>query len=155
MQLYFRAPDSTLEYLDDEGALRWELPIKALVMIAEYTTANGPMVDDYFLIFVALEAGQLFFAPCSFYIDGRDEVLAALRERLHSPVELGLLASTDWKSRVVWPAAMAGKEYYTTTEVVPQKFSQKLKKTLFGTDYEYAISKTVQEYLDAQLANRK
>ncbi len=154
MELLLRTTDSALECVDDMGTLRWTLPIEALVLIAEYTTAEGPMVDDYFLIFVTVETGKFFFATCSFYANSRDEVLATLQKQLQSSFALDLSASTDWKSRVVWPSEIAGKEYFTVTEVIPQKLSQKVKKALLGPDGEYAISRTVREYLQSLLTSR-
>jgi hypothetical protein len=57
---------------------------------------------------VSVEESQLYFSTCSFYADGREEILANVGERLGSPIELRLANSTDWKSRVLWPPELAG-----------------------------------------------
>jgi len=44
-------------------------------------TNEGPDVDDYFLVFVTVEDGKLYFSNCPFYSSGRDEALSILRER--------------------------------------------------------------------------
>ncbi len=146
-----RIKESNLECSDTAGALRWTLPIKSIVLIAEYTTNEGPQMDDYSLVFVTAEEEKLYFSTCSFYSDGRDEALSALQQRLGSPIQLELQGSTEWRSRVVWPAKMAGIEYFTFTEMPAATLAQKLKKRLLGPTQEYGISKAVREYLDEQL----
>lgn len=149
--LVLRIRESNLECLHTQGSLRWFLPIDSIVLIAEYTTDEGPYVDDYFLVFVTLEHATLYFSTCSFYATGRDEVLATLQERLASPVQLELTASAEWKSRVVWPDKMAGKDYFVFNAVPSQTFTEKIKKRLLGETYEYSISNEVQEYLKVRL----
>jgi hypothetical protein len=144
---------SDLECLDISGKLLWTLTIDSIVLIAEYTTNEGPHVDDYFLVFVTAEENKLFFSTCSFYVDGRDEALSILQMRLGSSIQLGLQGSTEWRSRVAWPARMAGSEYFTFAEIPPKTLLEKVKKRLLGPTQEYAISKPVRDYLEEQLRN--
>lgn len=130
---------SDLECLDISGKLLWALTIEAIVLIAEYTTNEGPQMDDYFLVFVSAEENKLFFSTCSFYVDGRDEALSVLQERLGSSISLGLQGSTEWRSRVAWPIKMAGSEYFAFTEVPAKTLTEKLKKRLLGATQEYSI----------------
>lgn len=153
MRLRLRVDGSSLECNDGSGSTRWTLPIETLVLISEYTTNEGPSIDDYFLVFVTVEEGQFYFSTCSFYADGRDEVVSTLGERLGSPIELGLANSTDWKSRVLWPPELAGKEYFTFKEVPAETFREKAKEWLVGPTLEYSISGVVRDYLHRQLAN--
>ena len=153
-QNVLRVNESNLESSDPAGTQRWVLPIGSIVLIAEYTTNEGPHIDDYFLVFVTTEDNKLYFSTCSFYSDGRDEALSGLQERLASPVQLGLQGSTEWRSRVVWPLIMAGSQYFTFTEVPAETLAQKLKKQLLGPTQECAISRAVREYLDEQSRSR-
>lgn len=151
MKPLLRIKGSSLECVDDSGKISWSLQIEGIVLISEYTTNEGPQVDDWFLVFVTAESGKAYFATCSLYADGRDDVLASLQERLGSSIELGLTGSTDWKSRVLWPPEITGNEYFTFTAVPTEMFREKAKKWLLGPSYEYAISKTVRDYLQRQL----
>src|SRR5438477_5813616 len=98
-----RVRESDLECLDAKGTQSWTLPINSILLIAEYTTNEGPTIDDYFIVFVTAESNRLFFSSCSFYVDGRDDALSVLQARLGSPIQLGLQGSTEWRSRVAWP----------------------------------------------------
>src|SRR5215510_9545356 len=132
--------NSNLECLDAKGQLCWSLPVESLVLISEYTTDEGPYIDDYFLVFVTVEDGSLYFSTCSFYSDGVDETFSILRERLGSPIQLGLVDSTEWRSRVVWPVKIADSEYFTFMAVTADTLTEKLRKKLLGPTYEYKIS---------------
>jgi len=155
MKLRLRVDGSSLKCNNDSGTTRWSPQIETIVLISEYTTNEGPQLDDYFLVFVTVEDGQLYFSTCSFYADGRDEVVASLGERLGSSIELGLANSTDWKSRVLWPPELAGTEYFTFKEVQAETLSEKARKGLLGPALEYSISRTVRDYLHRRLANEQ
>jgi hypothetical protein len=70
-----------LEYLSSENALLWSTSTKDVVLLAEYTTSEGPYLEDYFLVFVTVENGKRYFATASFYSNGRDEVIKQLAEQ--------------------------------------------------------------------------
>src|SRR5882672_9311867 len=76
----------------------WQLPINRITAIGEATTPNGPIVDDYWLCFVAGRDGTWYEA--SFYTSGREDVLQALSKRLGTSLALGLCNSTEYRSRV-------------------------------------------------------
>src|SRR5262249_45979385 len=139
MKLRLRVDGSSLEYNDDSGTAGWSLLIETIVLMSEYTTNEGPQLDDYFLVFVTVEEGKLYFSTCSFYADGRDEVVASLGERLGSPIQLGLANSTNWKSRVLWPPELAGSEYFTFKEIQTETLPEKARKWLLGPTHEYSI----------------
>jgi len=151
--LTLRIRGAELEY-SNAGAICWTLPIDSIVLIAEYTTNEGPHLDDYFLVFVTVEHCALYFATCSFYAEGRDDVLSTLREHLASPFQLELTGSTDWESRVVWPDKVAGKEYFSFRALPPKTLTEKIEKKLLGESFEYSISHEIQEYLKEQLISR-
>jgi len=144
--------ESNLEYLDTAGILRWSLPISCIVLVAEYTTNEGPYADDYFLVFVTVEDGKLYFSTCSVYSGGAEEVLSSVQQHLGSPIQLELQGSTEWRSRVAWPVNMAGTEYFSFTELPAVTLSEKVKNKILGPTHEYAISKAVHEYLEDRLS---
>ena len=138
-----------MEYRSSESKLIWTAAAKDIVLMAEYTTNEGPYVDDYFLVFVTVENGTRYFATASFYSEGCDEVIKQLAEQWKTPIELGLANSTNWKSRVVWPSALAGQEYFEFVEIQPNTFMTKLRKAAFGPVYEYFPCQSVRAFLDS------
>jgi len=64
--------------------------VAAIVLIAEFTTNEGPYVDDYFLTFVTVENGKALYATCSFYAEGRDSALSEISHQVGCPIEVGL-----------------------------------------------------------------
>jgi len=146
-----RIRQSNLECLGTSANPLWTVTIDSIILIAEYTTNEGPHVDDYFLVFVTAEENKLFFSTCSFYVDGQDEALSDLQKLLGSSIQLSLQGSTEWRSQVVWPARIAGSEYFTFAEIPPKTLLERVKKSLLGPTQEYAISKPVRDYLEEQL----
>jgi hypothetical protein len=106
--------EESLSYRSAAGS--WSVNISDVRLIGEYTTANGPYIDDYFLVFVtALEGG---WHEASFYARGRDELLAALSKKLGAPIETGLSNSAHFKTRIIWPEEWRGQNML---EVVPSE----------------------------------
>jgi hypothetical protein len=143
--------DGVLEYTS-EGRGLWRIAVKDLVLMAEYTTNEGPWLDDYFFVFVATDTGTVRFATASYYARGCEEVLGFLALRYGAKIEPGLVNSTDWKSRVIWPADLAGQEYFDRREVEPATLFAKLRKMTFGPMFEYFPSHAVRDYLRSRLA---
>jgi hypothetical protein len=80
----------------------WRLPVSEIKIIGEYTDDQGPLVDDYFLVF--LTDSNLYEA--SIYAEGVDAFLQELRDRLGASLSLELGNSTSYRSRVIWPSDM-------------------------------------------------
>ena len=141
-----RLENSTLSYRNEQGQTRWELSVSDLVLIAEYTTNEGPWCDDYFLVFWTRENGQLFRSGCP--LTGNSsaafaEIGIALGDEFH----LGLLNSTEWKSRVVWPSELAGEDYFTFTKALTEKWLTSLWYRMTEVQ-EYRPSALVMDFLD-------
>jgi hypothetical protein len=132
---------------DVNGRRSWICPISKIVLIAEYTTNEGPWCDDYFLVFWTWEDDRLFRSQVSFYANGRDEVIAALSRHLTSELKLDLIGSTDWKSRVIWPPQLADHPYFTFSEVLPKNWRERVRGRLLGQVQEYFASDEVCGYL--------
>jgi hypothetical protein len=154
-QLVLSAEGTVLEHRSSGGQLLWDCPLDSLVLMAEYTTNEGPFVDDYFLVFVSNEKGKQYFATASFYSDGRDRLVEHLSQRWGMRVELGLSRSTEWKSRVLWPPEIAGNEYFSFREVHPNSQLEKLRRLAFGPVREYFPSKEVREFLNSRNAQHR
>lgn len=151
MESQLQVKDSALEYFGGNGRVFWSLPIPSIALIAEYTTNEGPQCDDYFLVFVTIEKDMFYFHTASFYADGRDEALAALKKLLGSTFDLELTGSIEWDSRVMWPQEIAGNKYFQFKPVRPETMLQKVKEKLLGPTLEYSIAKPIREFLQSRL----
>ncbi len=138
----------------DGNESQWALDVPSIVLIAEYTTNEGPYLDDYFVVFVAIEDGKAVFCRCTFYVEGRDHAMQLLHERFGIVATFGLCASTEWSSRVMWPIHLAEQDYFTFSEVRPSRISSKLYTAILGQQLEYTISEPVQDYVAKAIAGK-
>jgi hypothetical protein len=103
----------------------WELSLSDVIVIGEATNQNGP-ADDYFFCFAS---GPWMWHEASFYAQGRNEFLNALSRRLGVEMRLGLISSTDFASRVLWPPELAGKPMFKYVEVCA---TSRVSRRIFG-----------------------
>jgi hypothetical protein len=136
-----------LECKDATGNPVWQCPVPTIVLIAEYTTDQGPLFDDYFLVFWSWEDSKLFRSQVTCYANGRDAALAGLSRYLRSELKLGLADSTDWKSRIVWPPDLADVPYFTFVEEPPRNWRERLRRRIWGPTKTYFTSDDVCRYL--------
>ena len=101
----------------------WDLLVSDVRVIGEATNQNGPFTDDYFFCFAT---GPEMWREASFYAEGRDEFLRALRATLGTPLEVGLCHSADFASRVLWPPSLAGEPMFRFDDVPPKGLLGKL-----------------------------
>jgi hypothetical protein len=149
-QLKYSSDKSTVEYYFEQRLL-WQVAVDGVLMVAEYTTNEGPWGDDYFLLFVVADTDKLSVARASLYSDGIEEVLHDLRQRWAANIETRLHNSTEWKSRVVWPPELAGTEYFDFKEVEPQTIGSRLRALVLGPVYEYFPSPAVRQFLQSRV----
>jgi hypothetical protein len=82
----------------------WELDLETIAAVGEYTTPEGPFVEDYFLVFVA-HNGDWFQAGWG--SQGAEVALAELERHLGTRLRSRLANRTDLTSRVMWPQKIA------------------------------------------------
>jgi hypothetical protein len=117
-----------------KGETLWECEASDIICFAEYTDVNGPYADDYFFVFITRNSDQLFdLYTASFYSEGRDALLDYLGELWGFEVRLGLVDSTDWKSRVLYPQRLADQSFYEFREVRETEFLKRLKSWFVPT----------------------
>ena len=92
----------------------WQLALREIRVIGEYTNQNGPFAVDYFLAFVT--DPELIWLEASFYAEGREAFLEKLGARLGQVFQCSLCASTDFDSRVWWPVDLAGQPMFDFRE---------------------------------------
>ncbi len=139
--------------------LTWRTPLASILVIAEYTTNEGPYVDDYFVEFWSLEDGALLKASSSFYAAGIDDAFAGIAAKLKTDFTFGLTGSTEWASRVMWPLELVGHPYFEFRNIESVNWRETLSSKFFGPDQKYFLTKEVQAFLEKQrldnLKNRK
>ena len=122
----------------------WAIRLEDIRLIGEYTTANGPYMDDYFLVFItSLENG---WYEASFYADGFEKVLEQLTAFLGEPVDAGLCNSAEFKSRIIWPPECAGRELL---EVIPPSETSFFKRLFSCVESKIAPSKATRDVFQA------
>ncbi|WP_395740840.1 hypothetical protein [Prosthecobacter sp.] len=104
---------STLVYASpDYGS--WQILISEIAAFGEYTTENGPMIDDWFMVFVT---NDFNWVEASNYCSGCDGVRDQLAKHWGAEGLCGSLAlSTNFSSRAIWPVTIAGKPLFTFIE---------------------------------------
>jgi len=147
LPIRIKIEDETLKCGVESQSPIWELAISTLTLIAEHTTNEGPLYDDYFLHFWSHENGQTFCADVSLYVEGLHEAIEILSDKLGTKLEFGLCGSTEWDSRIMWPPELAGHPYFRFREVLPETLKDRLKRRLFGPVHEYFLTDEVQEFL--------
>lgn len=129
----------------------WSISISDIMLIAEYTTDEGPKADDYFLVFVTREQGEFYYSSVTMYAAGIGESLTALENWVNCSLELRLNSSRGWNSRVLWPPEFAGSAYFSYEEVVPEGFWERLRSRVKGNRIECRVADPIIEYLATQI----
>ena len=123
--------------------LAWELPISRLVAVGEYTNANGPLVDDYYFVFV--EVGGTCRQASFYAIDSMD-TLARLADVLKVELWPGLCSSAEWKTRVMWPEALRDQPLFELRDVAEELagLASRVRRRLVGPQQTVELSGAVQ-----------
>lgn len=132
-------------FINDQ--LTWRTPISSILLIAEYTTNEGPYVDDYFVEFWSLKDGYVLRARTSFYASGRDDAFARIAKELKANLTFGLTGSTEWASRIMWPPELEGHPYFDFRDVKLTNLREKTAQLFFGSGQEYFLAGEVQAFL--------
>jgi len=122
----------------------WRLPVSEIKIIGEHTNDQGPLVDDYFLVF--LTGSDLY--EVSIYAEGLEEFLVELSDSLGTKLSCELGNSTKYRSRVMWPPEIEGLpmfDYFKTPK--PEGLWAKLKHT-FIPDISRKLSSAVRQKLN-------
>ena len=98
------------------ACINWTIALSGVKLIGEYTTANGPHIDDYFIVFMT--SAENGWHEASFYAKGRDETLALISRNLGNPIEPALCNLTDYKTRIMWPPDIMDQPLMT---IIPKR----------------------------------
>lgn len=105
-----------------------EIAINEIKLIGEYTTAEGPVVDDWFIVFMTAkdEWNQI-----SEYAIGVEELLQQLSNIFNTSIVGTLFASTTWNTNIIWPPEVKGEKMWHVSQRQKTTLSDKLK-AFFG-----------------------
>lgn len=90
----------------------------SILVVGEYTTTDGPMLDDYFLVIITKDRRLL---ELSMSDPGANESLTSLSRALGVSIERGLANRTDFSSRVLFPVAFLDRPLFKKKEVASSK----------------------------------
>ncbi len=142
--------EGTIRLATEQGCVL-EFPVKDLQVLGEYTTSNGPELDDHFLVFMQ---GQEDWIEISFESGDCEALLSALGREVCANITPTLSNSTIEQSRVLWPESLKGKELFEFREVPQNGFVGWIKK-FFGIErLSKTISREVQDYFAGQAKER-
>lgn len=149
MMVYLGISDANVHCRSDSGHPGWAIRIGDIVLMAEYTTDQGP-ADDYFLVFVTREDGELFYSSVTLSATGINPVLEELEKHFGCSLELKLASVTKWASRVLWPPQLAGSEYLEAEEVPqPEGWRERLLRKVRSARPAYRVSHRILQVLSS------
>jgi hypothetical protein len=93
------------------GKVVWSIRVTELRLLGEWTTDHGPHCDDYFFAFISGRPALWHEAS----VDANPQIMEQLEKEMGQPLRLGLVASTTFKSRVVWPPELQGHDLFNYT----------------------------------------
>ena len=140
-RLLYRA--GAVRYLQARGD-GWQLASADIAVVGEYTTAEGPFVDDYFFAFVRVD-GVVFEA--SFYAAGGNATLDALGAALGGKITAGLCNSATWRSRVIWPQALENVPLFELRERADRSIWHRLQRVVGLGAMHAVLTDEVERYL--------
>lgn len=114
------------------------IPVDDIKLVGEYTTGNGPLIDDWFIVFMTSSTNWM---QISEYTPGMQEMLQELGQLLDAEIGCSLFSSTSWKTSIIWPPSIAEMEMWDVHTKEPETFWQKLKGTLgMGNDQTLVLT---------------
>lgn len=135
--------DGVLLY--ESGDNRFKVCLADITLLGEYTTPDGPAVDDYFLVLFTRDGAR---HDASLYADGREAALGVLSNYWRTPITLRLSASAVLASNILWPASHAGQALFEFRRQVAASFMGSVRERLGFVAIEQELSPAAQECLE-------
>lgn len=87
----------------------WSIELDNLKLIGEYTTELGYDFDNYFFLFGS--TNNVIYQVSSLFIN-HDIFWTELSKKINAEVGPTLFASTNWKSKIMFPKSLEGRELF-------------------------------------------
>jgi hypothetical protein len=107
--------------------------LSEVAIIGEFTTDNGPVIDDWFMVFVRRDGGEWFEA--SMYADGMRSFQESLSTALGSSIICGLASSADFASRIIWPVMLADRPLFNFSPISATGCLRRIKLSILPEVY--------------------
>ena len=137
-------PDAGRVYIENDK-LYWDvneqnllaIEIASIQVIGEYTTIHALHINEWFFVFV-LSSEETF--QVSAYATGMNDVLSDLCSRLQAELHPKLAQDKDFKSNVIYPPALAGKEMYELRVIESKTWLDRFRARLgFGNPVDLVL----------------
>ena len=123
----------------------WKFSLSELRLIGEWTTDQGPYVEDYFYGFVVGRPHCFYYAP----LGANTSIVTELSAAMGEPMTSALAGSTLNRSRIIWPRALEGCDLFVySPEARPPGVLSRLKDFVVPLIHSQ-LSDDVMQYLDA------
>ncbi|MBC6113148.1 hypothetical protein ACFOG5_19600 [Pedobacter fastidiosus] len=116
------------------------IPVEEIKAIGEFTTAEGPFLDDWFITLITKNRCY----DISMNINGIDDLLINLEMVFRIKLSCQLTNSTSWKTRIMYPEKLEEKELYIN---VREKSKSFLKRIFGHTDVIKKLSPEILPFL--------
>lgn len=94
----------------------WSFPATDLRIFGEHTNDHGPMLDDWFMIFVT--SAERGWYEASIYANCADEFRKQLGGFIGADdLHCELAASAGYASRIIWPQTLRGQPLFDFTPI--------------------------------------
>lgn len=120
--------------------------VKDIALIGEYTTSDGPGLDDHFLVVIDSEGNEHTFRPTEL-----PEILAWLKDTATAGLDTKLHATTSEASRIIFPARLAERELYKFSHHPPKSW---LLRMLFVRSIQREYTDEVKRHLSGLQQDR-
>lgn len=122
-----------------------EIPIDRIKLIAEYTTANGPFIDDWFLV-IYNDKSEYF--EISMYAENIQEMMTELGKSMNFELYGSLAASADWKSNIIYPTEYSGQNLWNIVKTEPKSTFDKLKSLIGINKTELRLTEVAEKIIN-------
>ncbi len=120
-----------------------EVEIASICAIGEYTTVHALHRNEWFIVFVLQNGDNL---QVSAYADGIQQVLTELSATFGTEIKGKLAQETDFKSNVIFPSSLVGKELYELKIIESKTWFDRFRSRLgFGDPLELVLKQEVSE----------
>lgn len=121
----------------------WSVPMDEVLVIGEYSTDNGPFLEDLFCEFVVNET-TWYEVPYDAL--GVREAMAMLAKALEAELPFELPLSSRFQSRVMWPECLRGVPLFEFRDV-RRSLWDRLVRWWYPSEVESVLSPEVLAYL--------
>jgi len=125
------------------GQPMYQIPVSDIKIIGEFTTSDGPFLDDWFLTIITHDA----WLEIPMYVTGMGQFINDLEKKLETSLNYQLANSASWKTRIMFPDGAKDQELYDIIDIGSKTFWNRVKK-IFGLQISARkLSDTAQKIL--------